>query len=387
MSTNPFDKIKSRLDNPSSANAGGISSSGSAYRTRLSNITKQYDEATSIFNNSYSNLKASAEAEVKAVNDRLKKQQRTQAILGTLTSLATLAPKAMSFVNSIKACKAASSNSKTTPREKQNQLQQFTQQLNEAKSKLSSSEAEVKKLDSEIADLKAIVNDSKAAVEAQKKVYTKTDELNKLEGLDDSTDETLKGLTQNIETQNGIKTEGENEKNSANEELFAANAELKQAEAMPMTVKKQTGTDPTTGAPIYTEVENTARKEAIKAAQDKIAAAKEKVKAAEDKINKAETEIKQLEKQKTKRKNEIATQIEAKKQELNAAKEENAKVASAATTLKEKETERKNKDAERARLSGEVTQFETAIAELKKAANAPSTQQNENEDPKKKKQA
>ena len=134
MSTNPFDKIKSRLDNPSSANAGGISSSGSAYRTRLSNITKQYDEATSIFNNSYSNLKASDEAEVKAVNDRLKKQQRTQAILGTLTSLATLAPKAMSFVNSIKACKAASSNSKTTPREKQNQLQQFTQQLNEAKS-------------------------------------------------------------------------------------------------------------------------------------------------------------------------------------------------------------------------------------------------------------
>ena len=51
------------------------------------------------------------------------------------------------------------------------------------------------------------------------------------------------------------------------------------------------------------------------------------------------------------------------------------------------ETERKNKDAERARLCGEVTQFETAIAELKKAANAPSTQQNENEDPKKKKQA
>lgn len=370
MSTNPFDKIKSRLDNPSSANAGGISSSGSAYRTRLSNITKQYDEATSIFNNSYSNLKASAEAEVKAVNDRLKKQQRTQAILGTLTSLATLAPKAMSFVNSIKACKAASTNSKTTPREKQNQLQQFTQQLNEAKSKLSSSEAEVKKLDSEIADLKAIVNDSKAAAEAQKKVDTKTDELKKLEGLDDSTDETLKGLTQNIETQNGIKTEGENEKNSANEELFAANAELKQAEAMPIT-----------------EVENTARKEAIKAAQDKIAAAKEKVKAAEDKIDKAETEIKQLEAQKTERKNEIATQIEAKKQELNAAKEENAKVASAATTLEEKETERKNKDAERARLSGEVTQFETAIAELKKAANAPSTQQNENEDPKKKKQA
>ena len=371
MSTNPFDKIKSRLDNPSSANAGGISSSGSAYRTRLSNITKQYDEATSIFNNSYSNLKASAEAEVKAVNDRLKKQQRTQAILGTLTSLATLAPKAMSFVNSIKACKAASTNSKTTPREKQNQLQQFTQQLNEAKSKLSSSEAEVKKLDSEIADLKAIVNDSKAAAEAQKKVYTKTDELKKLEGLDDSTDETLKGLTQNIETQNGIKTEGENEKNSANEELFAANAELKQAEAMPMN----------------TEVENTARKEAIKAAQDKIAAAKEKVKAAEDKIVKAETEIKQLEAQKTERKNEIATQIEAKKQELNAAKEENEKVASAATTLEEKETERKNKDAERARLSGEVTQFEKAIAELKKAANAPSTQQSENEDPTKKKQS
>ena len=386
MSTNPFDKIKSRLDNPSSANAGGISSSGSAYRTRLSNITKQYDEATSIFNNSYSNLKASAEAEVKAVNDRLKKQQRTQAILGTLTSLATLAPKAMSFVNSIKACKAASSNSKTTPREKQNQLQQFTQQLNEAKSKLSSSEAEVKKLDSEIADLKAIVNDSKAAVEAQKKVYTKTDELNKLEGLDDSTDETLKGLTQNIETQNGIKAEGENEKKAANEELFAANYELEQAEAMPMTVKKQTGTDPTTGAPIYTK-DDTARKEAIKAAQDKIDKAKKKVKDAEDKINKAETEIKQLEAQKTKRKNEIATQIEAKKQELNAAKEENEKVASAATTLEEKETERKNKDAERARLSGEVTQFETAIAELKKAANAPSTQQNENEDPKKKKQA
>ena len=49
MSTNPFDKIKSRLDNPSSANAGGISSSGSAYRTRLSNITKQYDEATLLY--------------------------------------------------------------------------------------------------------------------------------------------------------------------------------------------------------------------------------------------------------------------------------------------------------------------------------------------------
>ena len=68
-------------------------------------------------------------------------------------------------------------------------------------------------------------------------------------------------------------------------------------------------------------------------------------------------------------------------------KEENAKVASAATTLKEKETERKNKEAERARLSGEVTQFEKAIVELKKAANAPSTQQSENEDQKKKKQS
>ena len=72
---------------------------------------------------------------------------------------------------------------------------------------------------------------------------------------------------------------------------------------------------------------------------------------------------------------------------MNAAKEENAKVVSAATTLEEKETERKNKDAERVRLSDEVTQFEKAIAELKKAANAPSTQQSENEDPKKKKQS
>ena len=203
----------------------------------------------------------------------------------------------MSLISSIKSCKSASSNSKTTPQEKQNQLQQFTQQLNEAKSKLSSSEAEVKKLDSEIADLKAIVNDSKAVAEAQKKVYTKTDELEKLEGLNDNTDETLKGLTQNIETQNGIKAEGENEMKSANEELFVANSELKTAETMPMTVKKQTGIDPTTGAPIYTEVENTARKEAIKAAQDKIAAAKEKVKAAEDKIKAAEAEIKQLEAQ------------------------------------------------------------------------------------------
>lgn len=379
--SNPFDKIKARLDNNTSTGSTSGVGSNSGYNQRLSQITKKYDDMSSIFTSVYGDAKASAEAEVKAVNDKLKKQQRTQAILGTLTALASFAPQAMSFLSSIKACKAAAVDTKATPQQKQTQLQQYTQELQDAEAKVKTAEADIKKLDDEIKQAEEMKKDpAKYANEKQKTVDTKRDELKALQGLNDDTDETLKTIATDLKTQNETKTTGE-------KELTTAKADLAKAEALPEKVQKQTGTD-ATGKPVYTQVENTARKTAIETAQKKVEAAEKKVKDAEE-------AIKNLETKKSERKAEIEKQIAAKKEELDNAIKENEQVQSdiknADETITAKTKEKNEKIAEKTKLESEVVQFRTAVEDLKKSIDSTKTQtaeqKQQKEDPTKKKQA
>lgn len=346
--SNPFDNIKARLDkNTSTGSTSGVGSN-SGFNARLSKVTQQYNEQTSIFTSVYGDVKASAEAEVKAVNDRLKKQQRTQAIIGAISAAATLAPQALSLISSIKSCKSASSDSKLTPQQKQTQIQEYTQKITDAEKQVSAYTTDISKLEGEIATARTTKEEQgKVSIAKQKEIDDAKGAKYKLtESMKNETDETLVSLNNDIKTQNTNKTQGQ--------------ADLSKAQAMPDMVQQKKVVN---GQVQIVQVKNTAKEKAVEAAKKK--------------ISDAENAIKRLEQQKTDRKAEIQKDIDAKETERKAAvdakRQADEAVAQADKDIADKDKSMKDKIAAKTKLENEVTQLKTALEELKKSAGTTQT--------------
>lgn len=318
--SNPFESLKSSSSTPSRA---GLNTE-SAYKKRLQNIKSDYDKATSIFNSSYSNLKASAEAEVKAANDRVNKQQKTQLIIGALTTAATLVPQALSLISSIKACKSAGANNNLTAEQRQAKAKEFDGQVDKAKAQINTYETEISKLYDDI--------DTASKTEKEQTDVSKA----KQKEIDGYVDK---------------KTELTNSRKKEEANQTAGEAEKAAAEKMPEKVQK--GVDEN-GKPIM--VENEARKKALAAAEEKIKAAKEKI---------AEYD-KQIEEQEAKRKEAVEAKNKA-----------DEAVATAKETKEAKTKEVNEKIAARDKLKSEVKQLESAVTDLKGNDNTKQKQEKE----------
>lgn len=388
-----FKDVKAKVaQNNETMGTSSTNSLNNGFSQRIAHVADNVNASASLFTTVYGDVKASAEAEVAEINARLKKQQKTQAIFGVLTTAASLAPQAMSLLSSIKACKSASTDTKTTPQQKQNQVQEYTQKLAEAEKQVETYETEIATLNSDIEKAnKTITEQGEVSKTKQKEIDDATDAITKQKEVsetkqkeietakaekdaltkskDDETDATLVSLNSEIEKQKANKANGE--------------SDLAKANAMPDTIKQQKVVN---GQVQYVDVENTAKKQAKAAA--------------EKKIKEAEEEIKKLETQKTERKAEIDKQIAAKQEEIEAAeqakkeadeaisaKEEekkaavNAKreadeaVASAEEEIKEKKASADEKTKAKDRLEKtEIPQLKAALEELKKAAGVSTTQ-------------
>lgn len=346
--SNPFDKIKARLDNNTSTGSTSGVGSNSGFNARLSRVTQQYNEQTSIFTSVYGDVKASAEAEVKAVNDRLKKQQRTQAIIGAISAAATLAPQAMNLLASIKSCKSASTDTKLTPQQKQTQIQEYTQKIADAEKQVSTYVTDIQKLEGEITTAKTTKEEQgKVSIAKQKEIDDAKYAKDKLtESMNSETDEKLASLNKDIETQNANKKQGQ--------------TDLTKAQAMPDMVQQKKVVN---GQVQVVQVKNTAKDKAITDAKKKIALAEEA--------------IKRLEQQKTDRKAEIQKEIDAKeaerKEAVEAKRQADEAVAQADKDIADKDKSMKDKIAAKTKLENEVTQLKTALEELKKSAGTTQT--------------
>lgn len=332
--SNPFESLKSSSSTPSRT---GLNTE-SAFKKRLQNIKGDYDKATSIFNSSYSNLKASAEAEVKAANDRVNKQQKTQLIIGALTTAATLVPQALSLISSIKACKSAGANNNLTTEQRQAKAKEFDGQVDKAKAQINTYETEISKLYDDI--------DTASKTEKEQTDVSKAKQK-EIDGYVDKKTE----LTNSRKKEEANQTAGEAEKK-------AGVSEKEVAEKMPE--KVQQGVDEN-GKPIM--VENEARKKALAAAEEKIKAAEEKIKAAKEKI--AEYD-KQIEEQEAKRKEAVEAKNKA-----------DEAVATAKETKEAKTKEVNEKIAARDKLKSEVKQLESAVTDLKGNDNTKQKQEKE----------
>ena len=346
--SNPFDNIKARLDkNTSTGSTSGVGSNA-GFNARLSKVTHQYNEQTSIFTSVYGDVKASAEAEVKAVNDRLKKQQRTQAIIGAISAAAVFAPKALSLISSIKACKSATSDTKLTPQQKQTQIQEYTQKITDAEKQVSTYTTDISKLEGEITTERTTKEEQgKVSIAKQKEIDDAKEAKDKLtESMNNEPDETLASLKNDIKTQNRNKTQGQ--------------ADLSKAQAMTDKVQQKKVVN---GQVQIVQVKNTAKEKAVEAAMKK--------------ISDAEKAIKRLEEQKANRKAEIQKNIDAKETERKAAVDAKRKadeaVAQADKDIADKDKEMKDKIAAKTKLENEVTQLKTALEELKKSAGTTQT--------------
>ncbi len=362
--------------------AMGTSSSDSlnnGFSQRIDHVADNVNKSASIFTSVYGDAKASAEAEVKEINNRLKKQQRTQAIIGALTTAASLAPQAMSLLASIKACKSASTDTKTTPQQKQSQIQEFTQKIADAEKQVETYTSEIATLNSDIENANnTITEQTEVSKTKQKEIDDAKDAVDALtKSKDDETDETLVSLNNDIKRQNTNKADGEND--------------LAKANAMPDTIQQKKVVN---GQVQYVTVKNTNKAKAKEAAEKKIKAAEE--------------EIKKLEKQKTERKAELDKQIAAKEEErkaaVNAKREADEAVANAQAEVESKKDSVDEKTKAKDRLEKtEIPQLKSALEDLKKAAGATTsttqtqttqvrqqtqqTQQVAQEDPTKKKQS